>query len=230
MEEFVNEGYKAFEGMISKEEFVKHIQRLDGEEMRNFLRASLMYQRATKCRGCDSDVQIVLLCSSVEVVSSGKNVIFKDWLIHNSLGCLSNRDERDIEKALNKEYERYTSSEENREGISYNFRRFLLEYCPSELRNPPIIVYRGKGDRFEVAVRAIYSNFRSLYLHEGKGYASEADKPYVDKETGEPATILGIPLLLKSNGNILSIELTEITQWFGDVVKNSIFQYLVKAE
>ncbi len=103
----------------------------------------------------------------------------------------------------------------------------MLKNCPTELRNPPVEVYQGKGEESEVAVRAIYSNFRSLYLHEGKGYASEADKPYIDEETGEQAITIGIPLLLRSNGNILSIELTKITQWFTDVVKQSMLQYLV---
>jgi hypothetical protein len=190
MEEFTTEEYKTFTEIVSKKDFDKHLRSMEQNDMLCFLRASLMYQRAIKCRACDSDIAITLLCSAVEVVSGGKP-------------------------------------------ISYNFRRFLLTYCPEELRNPPVKILKGKGENFEVAVRAIYSNFRSLHLHRGIGYMGMAnkykgiaDKPYIDKKTGEHIHMVGIPLLLKADGNIISVELTRITDWFASVVKNSLFRYL----
>lgn len=226
MEEFVRDGYKTFADMIPEKDFNTLIERMEEKEKRAFLRASLMYQRAMECRKCNSDVCIAFMCSAIEVVSGGKNIIFKDWLRKHWLNQLVNNNEAQIEKELNKAYEHYVSSEKNREGISYNFREFLLTYCPEKLRNPPIKIYKGKRDKFEVAVRAIYSNFRSLYLHRGIGYASVADKPHIDEETGERVHMFAIPLLIKSDGQYISVELTKITEWFSNVVKSSMFRYI----
>jgi hypothetical protein len=227
MEKISKRAYKTFSDLISEQEFNECIESMEEKEKLAFLRASLMYQRAIECRKCNSDVSIAFLCSTVEVVAGGKNITFKDWLILTRLNELSNKNQAHLEKELNKAYADFIDSEKNREGISYNFRKFLLTYCPTELRKPPIKVYNGKGDDFEIAVRAIYSNFRSLYLHAGIGYASVADKPYVDKETGEEVDIFAIPLLIKSGRKYISVELTKITSWFAEVVKKSMHQYLV---
>jgi hypothetical protein len=40
--------------------------------------------------------------------------------------------------------------------------------------------------------------------------------------------MIAIPLLLKVDGKYVSVELTKITDWFADVVKQSLFQYLQK--
>jgi len=227
MEELTKDAYRIFEGNISFEEYLAHTKCMKMDDKLSFLRASFTYKRATECKACNSDVRMVLLCSAIEAVSGGKNVIFKDWLIHNKLSSLANQNEKKIEEILNEAYREFVSSEENREGISYNFRRFLLKYCPAELRKPPIKVYKGKGEEFDIAIGAIYSSFRSLYLHKSIGYASIADKPYIDKETGEEVQLITNILGIKSNGNVLSVELTKITEWFDAVVINSMFQYLI---
>lgn len=71
MEEFVKKGYKTFSRMLSKEDFIKYINRMGKIEKNNFLKASLMYQRALRCSDCDPDVCIALLCSTIEMVSGG---------------------------------------------------------------------------------------------------------------------------------------------------------------
>ena len=133
-----------------------------------------------------------------------------------------------IGKFLNRAYQEYLSTEKDREGIAYKFRKFLNDHCPKVLRSPPIKVYRGQGDQFDIAIRTIYSRFRSLFLHAGIGYAEIANQPYIDEETGEPIHIVAIPLLLKVDGKIVSVELTKITDWFAEVVKQSLFKYLLK--
>ena len=65
-------------------------------------------------------------------------------------------------------------------------------------------------------------------MHRGIGYASLADEPYIDKETGEEFHMIAIPLLIKSDGKFISVELTKITEWFAEVIKSSMFQYLIR--
>jgi hypothetical protein len=72
----------------------------------------------------------------------------------------------------------------------------------------------------------LYSNFRSLFLHGGIDYASLVDKPYIDDETGEPITMIAIPLLLKMGGKVVSVELTKLVPWFSEVVLCSLVNYL----
>jgi len=228
MEHFTTDGYRTFSEMVSKEDFDKHLGSMKQNDILRFLDASLIYQQAMKCRACNSDITITLLCSAIEAVSAAeKSIIFKNWLMDKRLKDLANKDEKQVKEILNQAYESFMSSEENREGISYNFRRFLLRYCPEELRNPPLRILSGKGDVFEIAVRAIYSNFRSLYLHRGIGTAGFADKPIIDRASVH-IDMTGIPLprLLKADGNIVCVELTRVTDWFAVVVKGSLFRYL----
>ena len=197
MEQFVKDIYKTFSEMLSEEEFTNMFNSLGKSLQKDFGRASLMYQRAIRCKSCDSDVCIALLCSAVEAVAGGKIVIFKDWLLSKKTSKLTNKGEAQISQSINRAFEEYLQSEEEREGIAYNFRNFLITYCPDKLKNPPIQVYKGKGERFDIAVRGLYSRFRSFFLHEGVGYASIADKPYIDEETGEAVHMTAIPLLTK---------------------------------
>lgn len=228
MEQFAKDAYKAFSGMLTEDEFNKLFDSLEKGNRKDFGRSSLMYQRAIRCKACDSDVCIALLCSAVEALSGGRIVIFRDWLLSNKLNEFANKNEAQIRKSLNRAYEEYLRSEKQREGIAYNFRMFLATYCPDELRNPPIEIYKGKGKPFDVALRGLYSRFRSFFLHEGIGYASIAEKPYIDEETGEAIRMIAIPLLMKVDTRYVSFELTELTDWFAQVVKTSLLQYLRK--
>jgi len=228
MERFMKDSHKAFADMTDEEKFDKLFSSFPIQKQKEFGRASFMYQRALKCKSCDPDISIALLCSAVETVSGGTSVIFKDWLLNNKLGELVNKSESQIAECLNRAYQEYLSAEENREGIAYNFRKFLNDYCPESLKKPPIKVYKGQGNPFDIAVRGMYSRFRSLFLHAGIGYAGITNQPYIDEETGEPVHMIAIPLLLKVDGKYVSVELTKITDWFAEVVRQSLFQYLQK--
>jgi hypothetical protein len=228
MERFMKDSYKAFADMIDEEKFDKLFSLFPTPKQKEFGRASFMYQRALKCKSCDPDISIALLCSVVETVSGGTSVIFKDWLLNSKLGELAHKSGPQIGECLNRAYQEYLNAEENREGIAYNFRRFLNDYCPEGLKTPPIKVYKWQGDPFDIAVRGMYSRFRSLFLHAGIGYAGITNKPYMDDETGELVHMIAIPLLLKVDGKYVSVELTKITDWFAEVVKQSLFQYLQK--
>ncbi len=225
MEKFIKSSYEAIGKRIPEEEFNKLFAALEKTGQKSFARACFMYQRAMKCRGCDSDIAIALMCSSIESVSGGKTVIFKDWLLKQDLTNITKQDEKHVRAFINKAYDDYMLSDD-RDGISYNFMKFMLKYCPKELRTPPIIVYKGAGDPFNILVRGLYSNFRSLFLHGGIGYASLVDKPYIDDETGEPITMIAIPLLLKMGGKVVSVELTKLVPWFSEVVLCSLVNYL----
>jgi len=212
--------------MLSEKDFNKSFNFLKKKEKKIFGRTSLMYQKAMRCKTCDSDICIALLCSTIEVLSGGKSIIFKDWLLKNRLSELTGKSPAQVKTALNRAYEDYLMSEEEREGISYNFRMFLSKYCPENLKNPPIKVYKGKGEPFDVALRGLYSRFRSFFLHRGIGYAGSVDEPYIDKETGEAIHMIAMPLLMKvDNSKIVSFELTRLTDWFAQVVKQSLFHY-----
>lgn len=229
MEKFSEDCYKAFAEILPKKDFHKLFSSLENKKQRDFGRASFMFQRAARCTSCDPDVCISLLCSAVETISEGNATIFKDWLINNKLSELVNRDEIKVKESLNRAYQDYLKDEENREGIAYNFKRFLITHCPKELRTPPIKVYKGEGEIFEIAIRAIYSRFRSLFLHESIGYASIVNEPYIDDEDREPILMLAFPLLMKVNGKYISVELTRITKWFAEVVQKSLLNYLIQA-
>lgn len=99
MERFMKDSHKAFADMTDEEKFDKLFSSFPIQKQKEFGRASFMYQRALKCKSCDPDISIALLCSAVETVSGGTSVIFKDWLLNNKLGELAN-------KRTNYEYKR----------------------------------------------------------------------------------------------------------------------------
>jgi hypothetical protein len=228
MEKLAEDCYRIFSEMLSKDDFLALFESLSKEDKKSLAKASLMQQRAVRCKTCDPDVCMALLCSAVETVSGGKSTTFKDWVLTNKLDELTNRNEKQVRDSLNKAYKNYVYNEENREGITYNFRKFLTTFCPNELKIPPVEIYRGNGDSFEITLRAIYSKFRCLFLHEGTGYPGIVNEPLIDEETGEEGFDLGTPLLtyLDDKKYVVSIKLHEITIWFEDVVRKSLLNYL----
>jgi hypothetical protein len=227
MEEFLKTGYEPFSDLMTLEKFSKKINSLDDEERTNFLRASLVYQQAINCKECTKDVSMSLLCSAVEVISGGRSILFKDWLIHNYIQKLSAKTEKEIKKILNEAFEEYTKSVEKREGISYNFKKFLIDNCPDHLKKPPANLYSEEGNVFEATINAIYSKFRCKYLHKGLCYLGAADD-LIDKEKSRGGRIgsISFPMVFETSNKYVSIELTKITDWFIDVVKNSLYNFL----
>jgi hypothetical protein len=226
MEKYILDCYPIFSKLISEDEFLRITSSLGIYEQKKFIRACLMYNRANGCIRCDGNVSIALLCSTVETVSSGANIIFKDWIVRHKLNELSDKTEKQLKTLLNRAYHEYLDSETNREGISFNFREFLKNYCPEELKKPPIEMLNGDCDLFNIAIRAIYSNFRSLYLHEAIDYLSPRDTPIIDKETGSPIKLISDFLILEVGSKVVNVKLNHLTGWFSNVVKHSLFQYL----
>lgn len=117
---------------------------------------------------------------------------------------------------------------EKREGISYNFKKFLVDNCPDQIKKPPAKLYSGKGTIFEATINAIYSKFSCKYLHEALCYLGAADD-LIDKEKslGERIGSISFPMVFETGNKYVSIELTKIADWFIDVIKNSLYNFLI---
>ena len=103
-------------------------------------------------------------------------------------------------------------------GSRKNFKKFYMDYCPATLRDPPIEYYpHGKPPieiaPFEKALDFIYSKFRCLYVHEGKGRLEPL-----------PAGIewVGAILLDKYNDEYYSIDTLKILEWFAKIMVESL--------
>ena len=228
LEKYLKESYEIFSGLLSEVDFVQLIISFENDELTEFFRASFLYKQAIKYIKSNRDVSISLLCSSIEEVSRGSNTIFKDWLIKNKLDDLKNKSEEQLRKTLNRAFQDYLIHKNNQKWTSCNFRNFLTKYCPDELKKPPIKILKGKDDLFDTALRVIHSNFRSHHFHESIGYAISPNESIIDKEFGTPIELVVDSFLLKVSSKYIAFELTKITFWFAEVVKHSLFQYLIK--
>jgi len=65
MERFMKDSQKAFADMTDEEKFNKLFSLFSIQKQKEFGRASFMYQRALKCKSCDPDISVVLLCSAL---------------------------------------------------------------------------------------------------------------------------------------------------------------------
>jgi hypothetical protein len=139
-EEYMRQCYTLFQNKISLEGFSEMFSSLgDEEHMGRFIRSCYMYRKAVNLRSSEPDISMALLCTAVESTHpSSTSLIFKDWLIRRKLEVLQDKSAAEIRTALNDSYQEYVNSETEREGAMYNFRRFLLEHCPSRLRMPPM--------------------------------------------------------------------------------------------
>lgn len=212
---------------ICLDEFKTKITKLTLEEYGNFLRASLNLQDSQTCKDCGriknkDGIAMVLLCSSIEAMNpKSKQILFKDWLIKECLENLEMKSKSDVEKAINKVYAEFLKLPE-REGAFHNFKHFLLDNCPKYLsKSVPMETVRipkrekSRQATFEEVLKCIYDKFRSLYLHKAKSYASY-DKGFH-----------GVTQWV-SIGNIeYTIYLSKLLPWFSDVVKESLYNYLI---
>ena len=198
-----------------------------------FARACSLYQAAIRCRDCEhnvelkQDIEIVLLCSSIEAMSVVQSyIIFKNWLIHKKLQDLSMKKEGEIRKALNCAYQEYVDTEPDRAGASYNFRKFLTENYPQEFWESPIEIYNkqlkeNRQATFEESINYIYAMFRSFFIHRGIGRAT-----VLIPKGFENATCLGFDTLDLYRGKGYTIHSHSIVSWFENVVKESLWFYL----
>jgi len=225
--ESVKIAYQLFSERLEKEKFLQLLNAL-GDLKWNFIRACFLFQQAMKCKNCEQNVALAILCSAVESISSSQPTkIFKDWLIENKLEELSNKSKEEVRKILNRAYQEYINSVIDREGAFYNFMKFLLENCPEKLRRAPIDIYRNTVGfvqaSFEDSLRFTYDRFRSLFLHRGIGRASLDLPPKL-----KGAHLMFARLLDKHRRKVYSTDLIKLLNWFESVVKESLFQFLIK--
>lgn len=172
-DKYEKDTFSLFSSRIGQEEFSKRFRSLDEKTMGRFIRAWYLYQKALKLRTTEPDISMALLYTSIEsAIDSSSSLMFKDWLVKKKLEALSRKSLNDTREVLNSLYEEYLASEEEREGVTYNFKRFLVMYYPKGFRRSPMIIY-SKGSApprdatFEEGVTYTYSKFRSLFIPSG---------------------------------------------------------------
>ncbi len=156
---------------------MQFFNQLGEENANNFFRASNSFIQSQKCLLCEPEnttsLALSLLCTSIETLRiDSKKYPFRDWLVHFKLDKLVLKTKDELKKGLRDAYIEYLESP-YRTGIRYDFTKLLLEYCPLELRIPPIR-HDDKNDPssglkevdFELAVNQIYSLVRSNFVHD----------------------------------------------------------------
>lgn len=212
MEDDLKALHKVLAESFSEEEFVKAFNSLTMTDQTGFEHAVLMYKRAMKCKKCDSDVCLALLCSSVDAIWSQR---------------------------IKKSHER--------------FKKFLMEYCPKKLRNPPLLFYKTlnipedykehqsldelraqlkveqpRKDNFEDAIDFVYERFRCYFFHEAIGLVGVSQEDD-SLEGGIDASISPrFDSGFKKSPSIpVRIDL-RIVEWFSNVVRESFVRYIRK--
>lgn len=209
-----------FPGLMDPAEYSRRFNSLGEETRGRFVRACFIFQKAVKLKASEPSVSMSLLCSAVEATLDGSSsLIFKDWLVTKRLDKLSEKTKDKVKVALNDLYKEYISTEEEREGASYNFKRFLLTNCPKELMNPPMIVHPGckapsRAATFEESLSYIYSKFRSLFVHRGIGRLDSS--PF-------KGTLVSSSLLDVHGSDCFRIDTLKVLDWFTNVVLDSIW-------
>ncbi len=184
--------YSVFHERLSQEEYIAKIEQTNWEDGA-FLRASSLFILSQKCAQCERTLAMALLCSSIEAMTPrSRQIDFYTWLLNNKIQTLTLKNEKEIMRNL-ESAQREWFQQSDREGASHNFRQFLLDYCPADLRTPPIKDSKGKPMSFEEALKCIYSDFRSLFLHEGLSTASfDVPNPTILFEVAHMKIVKGV--------------------------------------
>jgi hypothetical protein len=219
-EQDIRIAHLVFEARIDFESFSRRFRTLTVPKQARILRACNLYEKTTRQSPRDADVAMALLCSAVESTQDSSAImIFKDWIVRNNLQALEMKNATELRGLLNALYREYLTAED-REGASYNFRRFLMNHCPAQLQSPPIQTSPRGGTlrqaTFEESIRYIYSRFRSLFMHEGIGRLERRDSS---------TTIIYSGLADTYNGNSYSMDMREILEWFSEVVAESLWNF-----
>lgn len=230
----VTRALEIFNTELSFEQVTEMFRKLENKKW-PFARACIILQSALRCGECESntefkhDIEIALLCSSVETLTeSHSQLTFKDWLIQNKLEYLVIKNEKELTRSLNQAYQEYVDSEPEREGAFYNFRNFLSENCPIELRKTPITVYdEEKKDfipaSFQESTDYVYAKFRSFFLHRGIGRAT------LHPPKGFENTLMYEEFLADSyRKRAYRFNKRNLIRWFENVIKESLMQFLLK--
>lgn len=103
-----------------------------------------------------------------------------------------------------------------RKGNRKRFRKFLLDYCPTELKKVPT---ENHEFPFAKALNHIYNRFRNPYVHEAKPF-------FPDQEKKNNIQAVAMQLFLYER-QWIAIEYKEFLKWFSSVVKRSLYNYLI---
>jgi hypothetical protein len=106
-----------------------------------------------------------------------------------------------------------------RKGNFERFKKFLLDYCPNELRKVPTEEYEFP---FDEALNHIYRKFRNPYVHEAVPFFPAQEKKNNIQVTAFQTFIYGRHLIF--------IEYNEFFKWFSSVVKVSLYKYLIQVK
>jgi hypothetical protein len=106
-----------------------------------------------------------------------------------------------------------------------NFEKFYKDYCPSDLRNPPIQYYLGlepplilKDASFEESLDYIYASFRCLFTHEGIGRLETTPKNAING---------GWKSYDKFKNKYYSIDILNVFNWFTSITKGSLSRIII---
>lgn len=226
----LRKSYDLFKNRISGKDFQERLNSMGESEKEsdvlkwNFIRSCKLFRYACDCEKVSLNVSTLLLCCSVEAISSNhpSTIVFKNWLIKNKVKELSNKDRVEIERNLNQFYDEYCSNEDSREGASFNFKKFLSQYCPEDLKRKEVIIELIKKDNhdieekqldFEDVLYYIYSQYRSNFVHRGIARV----------QTPEESEIY---LFLADVYKKKDVQVEFDHNWFKAVVFESLFNYL----
>ena len=159
--------YEVFSDRLSQDVFISLIEKIDWEDG-NFLRALSLFLLSQKCVKCERTLAISLLCSSIEAMTpKGSQIDFFSWLRKNKLDEIVMKNKSEIKEALDLVHNEWLKQPQ-REGAFYNFKQFLLDYCPEELKTEtPVENYKEGKLSFEIVLEEIYRQFRSAILPRG---------------------------------------------------------------
>ena len=214
---------------------MQRINLLGEKKANDFYRACLIYITSQKCLTCkpheNTSVGLCLLCTSIETISEDSSKYpFEVWLWKFKLDDLENKGTIELKKAIQSAHKEYLKHPK-RTGRSYDFKQFLIEYCPHSLRTSVPIRYSPSIEQkieynivqFEDSVEYIYSRFRSLYMHKG------IHKLNIPEKFKKISGIMFMEFYDKKK-KYYHTDLEQLPKWFSKVVIESLFSFLMKKE
>jgi hypothetical protein len=210
MENTIKDCSEPFAELLAKKTFEKLFMSLSTDERARFTNASHMYRRAMKCKNCDGDVCLALLCSTIDAISNHRLRVherFEQFLMEY---CPEN-----FRKSPLVFYQDLKPPED------YKKIQSSLDELRKQLREQQKPV-----NEFERAIDFVYSRFRCYFLHEAVGLAGTHQRSNKIKEPIEDLISPHFDLNYeKSLGIPVRID-PRIVEWFSKAVIVSLVQYL----
>ena len=169
------------------------------------MRAILLYQQSLKCKNCNPNVGMVLLCSCAD-----------------ALQLVGDQRSKENFKAL---YMKYCPSKYRKPPITYLSKEkpLKLKDSPSKDRTQEITYLSAEKPfervPFEEAILHIYQKFRCPYIHEG-----------VENLEILPKNVYAHPCIdkFKKKNDLLLVDLIKLRRWFEEITFESLYQMLIE--